>query len=194
MLKQVDELTKTHEFDAILFDMVVWPSICVCDNCQKRFRAEAGADIPTKIDWTDSLWCRFAEARRRWLTRSFREIEATVRRNAEIPLFNNASAIPWGWTFGASIDEANGQDLLGGDFGVGGGDIPTTCHLLSRIAPKVIRREKTNEVGIPVADPDQAKYVHNFLGNILPVERYEERTRDKRSRSSLIHVRISPCE
>jgi hypothetical protein len=139
MLKQVDELTKTYEFDAIFFDMVFWPSVCVCDNCQKRFRAEAGADIPTKVDWTDPLWSRFAEARKRWLTQSFQEIEATVRRNAEIPLFNNATLIPLGWTFGDSIDEANGQDLLGGDFGVTGGDTSTTCHLLSRVAPNVIQ-------------------------------------------------------
>jgi hypothetical protein len=139
MLKQVDELTKTYEFDAIFFDMVFWPSICVCDHCQKRFRAEAGADIPTKIDWTDPLWSHFAEARRRWLTQSFEKIEAAVRRNAEIPLFNNASLIPAGWAYGDSSDEANGQDLLGGDFGGAAGDVSTTFHLFARIAPKVIQ-------------------------------------------------------
>ncbi len=39
-----------------------------------------------------------------------------MRRNAAIPLFNNASPQPITWLWGNTVDELSGQDLLGGDF------------------------------------------------------------------------------
>ena len=116
MRQQVDELTKTYEFDGIFFDMVYWPQICVCENCKRRFRREAGADLPAKIDWTDPLWCKFANSRERWLSETFKKIADTVRANAAIPLFNNAAPEPVTWLWGDTIDEMREQDLVGGDF------------------------------------------------------------------------------
>ena len=116
MHQQIDELTKKYEFDAIFFDMIYWPRICVCDNCKRRFRAESGADIPDKVDWADPVWCKFANSRERWLGECFGKISAIVRKNAAIPLFNNASVEAGTWLWGDSIDELEGQDLIGGDF------------------------------------------------------------------------------
>jgi hypothetical protein len=116
MRQQTDELTKKYEFDAIFFDMVYWPRICLCENCKRRFRQESGADIPGKVDWADPLWCKFANARERWLAESFKRIAETVRRNAAIPLFNNASPQPITWLWGDTVDELSVQDILGGDF------------------------------------------------------------------------------
>lgn len=116
MNQQTDDLTKKYEFDAIFFDMIYWPRICVCDNCKRRFRRESGADIPAKVDWTDPLWCKFANSRERWLGDTFKRLAETVRRNAAIPLFNNASPQPVTWLWGDTIDELSGQDVIGGDF------------------------------------------------------------------------------
>jgi Hypothetical glycosyl hydrolase 6 len=116
MRQQTDELTKKYEFDAIFFDMIYWPRICLCENCKRRFRQESGADIPGKVDWADPLWCKFANSRDRWLTESFNRLAETVRRNAAIPLFNNGAPHPITWLWGNSVDELSGQDLLGGDF------------------------------------------------------------------------------
>lgn len=116
MRQQTDELTKKYEFDAIFFDMIYWPRICVCENCKRRFRQESGADIPAKVDWTDPLWCKFANSRDRWLTETFSGLAETVRRNAAIPLFNNGAPHPITWLWGNTIDELREQDLLGGDF------------------------------------------------------------------------------
>ena len=116
MRQQTDELTKKYEFDAIFFDMIYWPRICLCENCKRRFRQESGADIPGKVDWADPLWCKFANSRERWLAESFKRIAETVRRNAAIPLFNNASPQPITWLWGDTVDELSGQDILGGDF------------------------------------------------------------------------------
>ena len=116
MRQQTDELTKKYEFDAIFFDMIYWPRICLCENCKRHFREESGADIPGTVDWADPLWCKFANSRERWLAESFKRIAETVRRNAAIPLFNNASPQPITWLWGDTVDELSGQDLLGGDF------------------------------------------------------------------------------
>jgi hypothetical protein len=116
MHQQIDEVTKKYEFDAIFFDMVYWPRICVCDNCKRRFRQESGAELPGKVEWTDPLWCKFANSRERWLNESFKKITATVRQNAAIPIFNNASPHPITWLWGNNVEELREQDLLGGDF------------------------------------------------------------------------------
>ena len=132
MRQQTDELTKEYEFDAIFFDMVYWPRICLCENCKRRFRQEAGADIPGKVDWTDPLWCKFAAARDRWLTESFNKLAEIVRQNAAIPLFNNASPQPITWLWGDTVDELSGQDLIGGDFRLI--DMFSGFHIFSRIS------------------------------------------------------------
>jgi hypothetical protein len=137
MLKQIDELTKKYEFDAIFFDMVFWTRICVCDNCKRRFRQEAGADIPAKVNWADPVWCKFAASRERWLAESFKKVVETVRRNAAIPLFNNASVAPGTWLWGNSVDELTMQDLVGGDFRII--DVFSAFHLFSGVSRSTVQ-------------------------------------------------------
>lgn len=137
MNQQTDELTKKYEFDAIFFDMIYWPRVCVCDNCRRRFRRESGADIPDKVNWADSLWCKFANSRERWLGETFKRLAETVRRNAAIPLFNNASPQPVTWLWGDTVDELSGQDLLGGDFRMI--DIFSGFHLFAGLTRTIVQ-------------------------------------------------------
>ena len=164
MNQQTDELTKKYEFDAIFFDMIYWPRICICDNCKSRFRRESGADIPGKADWTDPLWCKFAASRERWLDETFKRLTETVRRNAEIPLFNNASPQPVTWLWGDSIDELRGQDLIGGDFRMI--DIFSGFHLFQRISkgPVLYMNAFTGYIGSAsyIISPEE-QFVENAL-------------------------------
>jgi len=136
MRQQTDEVTKKYEFDAIFFDMLYWPRICICENCKRRFRRESGADIPGKVDWTDPTWCKFANSRDRWLGESFGALAEIVRRNAAIPLFNNASPQPLTWLWGDTVDELSPQDILGGDFRII--DVFSGFHLFAGISKNTV--------------------------------------------------------
>jgi hypothetical protein len=134
--QQIDELTRTYEFDAIFFDMIYWPRICVCNNCRRRFCQESGADIPDTVNWADPVWCKFANSRERWLGETFKGITETTRRNAAIPLFNYASPQPITWVLGDTVDELSGQDLLGGDFRMI--DMFSGFHLFAGVTRSVV--------------------------------------------------------
>jgi len=137
MHQQIDELTKKYDFDAIFFDMIYWPRICVCANCKRRFREESGADIPDKIDWADPIWCKFANSRERWLAETWRRVAEISRANAAIPLLNNASPEPVTWVWGDTVDELSGQDLIGGDFRLV--DIFSSFHLFAGITRSTVQ-------------------------------------------------------
>lgn len=164
MNQQTDELTKKYEFDGIFFDMIYWARICVCDNCKRRFRQESGADIPDKADWRDPVWCKFAASRERWLGETFKRLAETVRRNAAIPLFNNASPQPVTWLWGDTVDELSGQDLIGGDFRMI--DIFSGFHLFKGISkgPVLYMNAFTGYIGSEsyVISPEE-QFIENAL-------------------------------
>lgn len=138
-LAQVEELVRTYPFDAIFFDMVFWTDICICRNCQGRFMAEAGHEIPGTVDWNDPVWCAFATARERWLADAFVEVSDKVKEHADIPVFSNITCIDKGWRQGVGLSALRGQDLLGGDFGIFGNDTYTASHLMTRVTPSVMQ-------------------------------------------------------
>ena len=54
--KQVEELCDSYEFGGMGFDMTLWPGVCACSSCKKRFATEVGGEIPKIIDWQDPHW------------------------------------------------------------------------------------------------------------------------------------------
>lgn len=50
-------------------------SICYCDNCRRKFRAHAAADLPARADWDDAVY-------RKWILWNY-------RRRTELWEFNN---------------------------------------------------------------------------------------------------------
>ena len=95
---QVAELLPRYEVDGIFFDMCFWPACCYCDACKERYAREAGADIPTVIDWTDSTWIAFQRAREAWIG----EFGLFARRLADrllpgISVEHNSSPYTGGW-------------------------------------------------------------------------------------------------
>ncbi|MDP6380642.1 MAG: beta-galactosidase trimerization domain-containing protein, partial [Phycisphaerae bacterium] len=69
MLKTVEELLSTHEFDGIFFNLAgfqtndyssVYHGICHCDSCKERFRATSGLDLPPAEDWDDPVFRKYS--------------------------------------------------------------------------------------------------------------------------------------
>ncbi|HEY6394942.1 MAG TPA: alpha-amylase family protein, partial [Candidatus Binataceae bacterium] len=66
-MAQLDDLLSSYKFDALFLDMIFWPTICGCDHCRTRYRAESGREIPATVDWTSPQWCEFQTARESWI-------------------------------------------------------------------------------------------------------------------------------
>lgn len=116
MLAQTEELVSAYPFDAFFFDMVFWPDVCVCASCRRRYREEAGEEIPGRVDWRDPAWCRFQAARERWLADAFRRLRERVKATLAVPVFLNSDLLACNWVGGASAAISELNDLLGGDF------------------------------------------------------------------------------
>ncbi|MFC0531663.1 alpha-L-fucosidase [Phytohabitans kaempferiae] len=137
MLRQVDELAGAYEFDAFFFDMVFWTSVCVCESCRARYRAEWSAEIPERVDWFGAEWCRFQAARERWLLEAFVRLRERVRAHCDIPVFLNGGIIKFDWWAGAGHDLMHAGDLLGGDF-----HHQSVLPALQRLTPSVMQYMK----------------------------------------------------
>jgi hypothetical protein len=115
MLSQTSELVKDYAFDAFFFDMVYWPDVCVCESCRSRYQEEVCSDVPRHVDWYSPEWCRFQEARERWMTDVFRRLRDCVKARIDIPVFHNSSGMGYDWRAGFSHELASLSDVIGGD-------------------------------------------------------------------------------
>jgi len=114
---QIEELFTSYQFDAFFFDMVWWPTICVCDSCQSRFQKETGKDIPQVIDWHDPNWCRFQLQREAWIDDFGAFLRAWAQKiQPEVIIYHNFAVSMFNWTRGLSLRTASNHDFLGGDF------------------------------------------------------------------------------
>ena len=135
VVEQAREILTRYDVDAFFFDMVWWMSVCVCDSCRARFRAEAGAEIPTVVDWLDPRWCTFQSARERWLTEFAHELRDTVRAlRSGIPVYHNFALGAANWTRAVSFDSAAAHDFLGGDFYGGSEEQSLVSHLMLNLS------------------------------------------------------------
>ncbi len=112
-LAQTEEFLGGYDFDGVFYDMTFWPDICVCDQCQARFQAEAGAAIPRTIDWFSPEWCRFQEARVRWMTEFALELSAKCKNlRPGISINHNFATALFNWTLGLSFRATEANDFL----------------------------------------------------------------------------------
>jgi hypothetical protein len=111
------ELSTYYDFDGIRFDMTYWPQVCYCHHCQERFAREVGGELPTMIDWNDPHWVAFQRARERWLVEFAGLVTQTVRKfKPGASVEHQASTYPLTWRMGVSVDLAQHNDFLQGDF------------------------------------------------------------------------------
>jgi len=113
----VTELCTEFDFEGLRFDMTFWPWICYCPNCQQRFAAEVGGDVPQTVNWLDEKWVAFQRARERWLVEFAEIATSTVRRHKPAAsVEHQSSTYPLNWVFGVTAPLAAQNDFLQGDF------------------------------------------------------------------------------
>jgi hypothetical protein len=113
---QVEELLKGYRFDGLFYDMTFWPRVCICEHCRARFAKEAGAEIPSTIDWLSPRWCEFQAARERWMI----EFATLMTNHAKavspgITVYHNFASSASNWVPGVSFDIRRANDLIGAD-------------------------------------------------------------------------------
>lgn len=114
---QVADFCGALEFEGVFFDMTFWPSVCFCPHCAARFRAEAGRDIPSVVDWSDPRWLAFQERREAWLAEFGAFATEAVRRGKPGATVNHQySTAQAPWIQGVTERELGFCDYLGGDF------------------------------------------------------------------------------
>ncbi|MEX2394469.1 MAG: alpha-amylase family protein, partial [Actinomycetota bacterium] len=111
-LARITELLDRYDFDCLFYDMTFWAAVCGCARCRDRY----GADLPTRIDWTDPAWCRFQAAREDWM-RSFVEriVDAAKLVAPGLRVYNNFALAVANWGPGFALDLAELVDFCGGD-------------------------------------------------------------------------------
>lgn len=116
-LDQVDEICDYFDFDGMFFDMLFWPDLCHCSECQQRFKDETGYDLPTKEDYNDPVWLLHMQKRREWIG-GFAQMLAD-RVKSHVPTasveHNVAYAALPDAKKGLAEDVLNASDYAGGD-------------------------------------------------------------------------------
>lgn len=136
VMNQIDDLVGGYELDGMFYDMTFWPTICVCPQCRRRFKDEAGLEIPETIDWLDGDWCAFQSARERWMREFAMEVTGrtkTVRPG--IVVYHNFATVTRNWTLGVSCEQAESNDFLGADFYGDPDEQQFVCKLFSNLTP-----------------------------------------------------------
>ena len=111
------EILTDFDVDGIRFDMTLWPAVCYCQNCQKRYADETGGDLPRIVNWKDPEWIRFQHKREEWLL-DFAEIATTAARKARpsASVEHQSSTYLFDWSVGVTYRLAKYSDFLQGDF------------------------------------------------------------------------------
>jgi hypothetical protein len=135
VVEQIKDLCSRYEFCGMWFDMGHWAyTVCYCPHCRGRYRAETGRDIPTVVDWTDSAWRQFIDARNRWLTEYTALITQTAKSGRPgISVGHQSAGWQAGWRSGACQGFYAQSDYLGGDFYGSFSDQSMCCKFLGNL-------------------------------------------------------------
>lgn len=117
VVKQIKEIfAYCKNLDGIFYDMPFWATICYCDACKKRLKAEYGIDIPDK-DLRNGNFRKFMIARQDWMAEFCEFVKnETLKINPDITVeFNYAAAINSDWLAGSTEKIAKESEFVGGD-------------------------------------------------------------------------------
>ncbi len=115
--KMIEEFCRRLEFDGVRFDMTFWPTVCFCPWCRERFSKETGHELPTEINWEDSLWVTFVRKREDWLDEFAEMATRTVQGiRPDATVEHQASTMVLFWRFGVTYRLAESSTFLQGDF------------------------------------------------------------------------------
>lgn len=117
VMAQARELAEGYDLDGMFFDMVFWPTVCVCPHCRLRYMREAGKEVPQCIDWHSDEWCAFQAARERWMTELAHDLRSHVKGiKPTLSVYHNFAPAFFNWTVAQTLDSAVHHDYLGADY------------------------------------------------------------------------------
>jgi len=115
--EQLQELCLGYDFEGFFLDMTLWPAVCYCNSCRKRYKEEKGAEIPSILDWGKKNWTDFQKRREDWLVEFAAMATQCVKKlKPNATLAHNSAAYPLDWWFGSSEGLIMQSDYLSGDF------------------------------------------------------------------------------
>ncbi|HBE43030.1 MAG TPA: hypothetical protein DDW27_17865, partial [Bacteroidales bacterium] len=139
-MSQLEEISRSYDFEGAWLDMTWWPTVCYCESCRSRYREETGSEIPQKIDWLDPVWVKFQRKRQAWLAGFGKQMTDTVKKiKPGVTVAHQSGQLAWGsWRLGASDELSLATDWLSADTYA---DWPTQSYInklfysMSRIRP-----------------------------------------------------------
>lgn len=136
VLAQIEELCIGYDFEGLWVDMIFWPyTVCYCGHCRRRYRQEAGRDLPRIVNWEDPEWVAFQRRREAWMSEVVGAITATVRRlKPGASVGHQCAAWSVGWTSGFSSEFFRHSDYLAGDFYGGAAEQSLVCKLFTNLS------------------------------------------------------------
>ncbi len=117
VVAQIEELCKNYEFEGMWFDMTLWPDVCYCPACRKRYLLEVGKELPKIINWEKPGWVKFQRKREQWLADFAALVTSTAKKaKPTATVVHQANGFVWDWKMGASLDLAKASDFIAADF------------------------------------------------------------------------------
>jgi hypothetical protein len=106
-----------YDIDGVFIDMTFWPKVCYCSSCRQRYKDEHAAEMPTKLNWSDTEWVTLQRARERWLNEfaAFLTNE-TKSCKPNLSVAHQFSPVLHGWHLGFDSCFAESSDYTSGDF------------------------------------------------------------------------------
>ncbi|MDO5423734.1 MAG: alpha-L-fucosidase [Eubacteriales bacterium] len=115
-LAELTEICENYDFEGIWPDMTFWPTVCYCANCQKRYKAETGKEMPRIIDWKNPDFVEMVNIRKRWLLEFCQEAAAIIRRlKPGMKFAMQSQALNMDWVSGTSAELADCWDWMSAD-------------------------------------------------------------------------------
>jgi len=135
---QIAEFCRNYDFEGVFFDGTLWPVVCYCANCKKRYKEEVGEDIPTVIDWDDSSWIKFQKKREEWLAEfAAMATNAVKKYKPEVAIQHNSATVPVSWLLGVTELLTEHYDYCSGDFYGGVAEQSFICKLYYNLTPNM---------------------------------------------------------
>ncbi len=75
----IEEIVSLYEVDGFHLNAGTFPGYCYCESCRRKFREDAGADLPRETDWDSPLWKDFVAWRYRCLTGNIAYLKKVMR-------------------------------------------------------------------------------------------------------------------
>ncbi|UWP58308.1 alpha-amylase family protein [Ruminococcus gauvreauii] len=112
----VYEIVSKYKFDSIFLDMPLWPTVCFCASCRKRYYEETGREMPQYVDWDDAAFRDFQQRRELWLSEFTKMLSDTVKEaDPECTCEHNQGCVHFSWISGHTDLVNESCDYVGGD-------------------------------------------------------------------------------